>query len=159
MILLLFNSSDLKNSNNSLYNVEEPTGRGDAVVLVRDLGYGARQDRASRADPQRASSVFDGIPSSRVSRNEFVVFDYRGWHQELFRGRITPEDAAWAGDLMARVSDAQWDAAFSAGGYDPAVAARFKAALKSRIEQARRVYSSRSFNAETAGLAENVARV
>ena len=38
---------------------------------------------------------------------------------------------------MRRLSDAQWDAAFSAGGYDPAVAARFKAALKSRIGQTR----------------------
>jgi hypothetical protein len=40
---------------------------------------------------------------------------------------------------MATLTDAQWDAAFKAGGYQPAVAARFKAALKSRVEQARRL--------------------
>ena len=49
-----------------------------------------------------------------------------------------------AGDLVSRLSDAQWDAAFKAGGYDPLVAARFKAALKLRVEQARRVDPSAS---------------
>ena len=73
--------------------------------------------------------------------NGFVVFPYNGWHQELFRGRITPDDTAWAAALMSQLSDAQWDAAFRAGGYDPEVTRRFKAALKTRLAQARNAQS------------------
>ena len=51
-------------------------------------------------------------------------FRTNGWHRELFRGAITPADAAGPASLSAPwLSDAQWDAAFSAGGYAPAVAA------------------------------------
>ena len=35
-----------------------------------------------------------------------------GWHQELFRGRITPDDTAGPAALMSQLSDAQWDDAF-----------------------------------------------
>ena len=30
----------------------------------------------------------------------FVRFDYHGWHQELLQRRITPEDVAWACELV-----------------------------------------------------------
>jgi hypothetical protein len=68
-----------------------------------------------------------------------VVFRYNGWHQELFKRRITPADAVWAAALMSQLNDRQWDDAFRAGGYDPTVAGRFKAALSRRLAQARSV--------------------
>ena len=136
VILLMFGSNDLKNSNNSLYAFRRPDGTTERLYVVRDIGNAlgntARYD-STKNDP----GVFERQPFIGGAENGFVVFPYSGWHQELFRGRITPADAAWAGDLIARLSDAQWDAAFSAGGYDPAVAARFKAALSSRIGQIR----------------------
>jgi hypothetical protein len=140
VILLMFGSADLKNSNNSMYAYKRPDGTIERRYVVRDIGNAlgstGRYD-SIKNDP----AVFERQPFIGGVEHGFVVFPYKGWHQELFRGRITPEDAAWAGELMARLSDAQWDAAFRAGGYDPAVAARFKATLKSRIEQARRVRS------------------
>jgi hypothetical protein len=138
VILLMFGSADLKNSNNSLYALKRPDGTTERLYVVRDIGN-ALGDTGRYDSTKNDPDVFEQQPFIGGVEHGFVVFPYNGWHQELFRGRITPEDAAWAGDLMARISAAQWDAAFSAGGYDPAIAARFKAALKSRIERARRV--------------------
>jgi hypothetical protein len=136
VILLMFGSNDLKNSNNSLYAFKRPDGTTERLYAVRDIGNAlgntGRYD-ATKNDP----AVFERQPFIGGVANGFVVFPYKGWHQELFRGRITPADAAWAGDLIVRLSDAQWDAAFRAGGYDPAVAGRFKEALRSRIGQIR----------------------
>jgi len=141
VILLMFGSADLKNSNNSLYVHRRAGGSSERLYVVRDIGNAlgdtARYD-ATKNDPD----VFERQPFISGVTNGFVVFPYRGWHQELFRGRITPADAAWAAALMSQLTDAQWDAAFRAGGYDPAVASRFKAALKSRLAQARRLDSA-----------------
>jgi hypothetical protein len=136
VILLMFGSADLKNSNNSLYAFKRPDGTTDRLYVVRDIGN-ALGDTGRYDSTKNDPAVFERQPFIGGVANGFVVFPYNGWHQELFRGQITSQDAAWAGDLMARLTDAQWDAAFRAGGYDRAVAARFKTVLKSRIEQAR----------------------
>ena len=78
-------------------------------------------------------------PSEPDVRDGFVRFDYRGWHQELVRRRITREDAAWAGHLIAQLSDRQWRDAFRAGGYAPDLAERFIAPLYANIAQAQRL--------------------
>jgi hypothetical protein len=136
VILLMFGSADLKNSNNSLYAFKRPDGSTERLYVVRDLGN-ALGDTGRYDSTKNDPEIFERQPFIGGVSKGFVVFPYHGWHQELFRSRITPQDAAWAGNLMAMLTDAQWDAAFRAGGYDPVVAARFKADLKARIEQAR----------------------
>ena len=42
---------------------------------------------------------------------------------------------AWASALLGRLSDKQWNDAFRAGGYEPAVANRFIKVLKAKIRQ------------------------
>jgi hypothetical protein len=66
-----------------------------------------------------------------------VQFAYSGWYKNLVADRITPQDVAWASNLLGRLSDRQLADAFRAGGYDPATAARFIAAIKARIQQGR----------------------
>ena len=51
------------------------------------------------------------------------------------RARITSADVRWACELMAQLSDAQWREAFLAGGYDPAVSARFIRRLQAKIRE------------------------
>jgi len=41
----------------------------------------------------------------------------------------------WGCELLSRLSDKQWDDAFRAGGYEPAVAGQFIEILKKRIQQ------------------------
>ena len=134
VVLLAFNSSDLKNSNNSLYEYKPKDGRPERWYVVRDIGTALGE--TARLTPKRndpdifarekfVSSVHDG----------FVEFSYHGWHQELFNNRMTPADVRWGCELLSKLTDRQWDDAFRAGGYDPATAARFIESLKKRIAQ------------------------
>jgi len=66
-------------------------------------------------------------------KSGFVEFSYHGWHQELFKQRIAPRDVRWASDLLGGLTDRQWEDAFRAGGYEPAVAARFIRRLHQKI--------------------------
>jgi hypothetical protein len=143
VMLLMFGSADLKNSNNSLYVHRKPDGTTERLYVVRDIGN-ALGDTGRYDSTKNDPDIFERQPFIGGVENGFVVFPYNGWHQELFRGRISPGDVAWTVALMSQLTDAQWDAAFRTGGYDPGVAGRFKAALKSRLAQARAVEPARA---------------
>ena len=136
-ILLMFNSTDLKNSNNTLYDVTRD-GRVERQYVVRDLG--AALGKTARFWPRRNNlERFEQTLFIRGVRDGFVDFDFHGFHQELIRQRITPADVAWAGALAERLSPRQWEDAFRAGGYQPDVSARFIRVLQTRIAQARQL--------------------
>ena len=134
-ILMMFGSSDLKNSNNTLYEYRDPE-RSEYWYVVRDLGMALGE--TGRWAPRRGDpEVFARERFILGVKDGFVEFEYRGWHQELVRRRIRPDDVGWAGNLLSGLSDGQWRDAFRAGGYPPHVADRFIRALKVRITQAR----------------------
>ena len=135
VILLAFNSFDLKSPNNSIYDVRLPGNRREQWYVVRDLGAALGESARlgpTRNDPGRfeRQTFITGI------RDGFVTFSYHGWHPELFRGRIVPADLEWAATLLSGLSDRQWDDAFRAGGYTPAVADRFIRKLRANIARA-----------------------
>lgn len=137
VILMMFNSSDLKNSNNTSY--EHRTDDGvEHWYVVRDLGTALGE--TGRLAPRRGEpDLFARQPFVLSVKNGFVEFGYHGWHQELVRGRITPDDARWASDLISTLSERQWRDAFRAGSYEPGVASRFIATLHTNIRQAHSV--------------------
>jgi hypothetical protein len=105
---------------------------------VRDLG--SALGTTGRLAPRRGDpDAFDRHGFITGVVNGFVVFDYRGWHQELVRDRIRPSDVAWASSLLARLDDRQWHEAFRAGNYEDAVADRFIRTLRRRIADGQRV--------------------
>jgi len=132
VILIMFDSSDLKNDNNSLYAVTNP-GRGpNRWYVVRDLGTALGE--TGRLAPKRGDpDLFDRQLFIKGIENGFVKFSYHGWHKELFDRRIAPRDVRWASALLARLTDSQWADAFRAGGYDPLIAARFIQRLRQKI--------------------------
>ena len=136
VILTMFNSSDLKNENNALY---ERRG-GDAPArwyVVRDLGTALGE--TGKLAPQRGDpDIFDREPFITGVKDGFVQFHYDGWHKELL-ARITPDDVRWACALLGSLSDRQWADAFRAGGYAPAVADRFIARLHQKIVEGQRL--------------------
>ena len=139
VILLMFNSSDLKNSNNTLYEYKPPSG-GAAThwYVVRDLGLCLGE--TGRISPVRNNlEVFSRTRFITGERGGFVEFDYHGLHKELVRSRITREDVRWAAALIGRLSERQWQDAFRSGGYAPDVAARFIDILRGRVADAQRI--------------------
>lgn len=125
VFLLMFNSADLENSDNTLYE-REIDGGVEPWYVVRDLGTALGETGPL-------------APFVLHVDKGFLEFGYRGRHQELVRGRITTEDAGWAGDWISRLSDRQWRDAFRAGGYAPEAANRFIARLQTNIAEARRL--------------------
>jgi hypothetical protein len=137
-ILMLFNSTDLKNANNTVYEFRPTDGRPERWYVVRDLG--AALGVTGRIEPKRndpvlfaRSTFIKGISSG------LVRFDYHGRHQELVRQRITPADVGWATDLLSRLTERQWADAFRAAGYPDDVAAHFIATIRARIAEGQQV--------------------
>lgn len=134
--LMMFNSTDLKNSNNSLYERKN----GDLVeqwYVARDVGS-ALGDTQRMAPRKNHIDSFEKMPFILgVNSSGYVEFAYNGWYQNLVRDRIKPEEVAWISNLFSQLSDKQMHDAFRAGGYDPDVAARFIAKLREKIQQGR----------------------
>jgi hypothetical protein len=136
-ILMMVNSSDLKNANNTLYDHRSKEGV-ERWYVVRDLGMAL--GTTGRFAPRRADpDAFERQRFVLGVSNGFVRFDFHGWHQELVHDRITTDDLRWASDLLAELSDRQWADAFRAGGYDPQVAARFIRKLQANIARGRQL--------------------
>lgn len=136
VILAMFNSSDIKNENNVLYQVKNPGDGPKHWYVVRDLGTALGE--TGRLAPLRGDpNIFERQAFILDVKDGFVRFNYRGWHQELFR-QIAPLDLAFAADLLEQLTPQQWADAFRAGGFPPSEANRFIAALHKRIAEARR---------------------
>jgi hypothetical protein len=142
VILLVFNSWDLKDSNNTLY--ERRRGdRSERWYVVRDLG--AALGASGRFAPKRNDvDLFEQQPFITGVEDGFVTFKYRGWHADLVRRRITADDVRWATALLDRLSDQQWRDAFRAGGYEPDVAERFIRKIRSNIAAGQQLADTRA---------------
>jgi hypothetical protein len=140
VLLTMFNSTDLKNSNNSLYEHRD----GDLVeqwYLTRDLGAALGDD--NKLAPRKSHiETFEKMPYILGVQNGHVQFAYGGWYTNLVQDRITPAEVVWASDLLGRLSDQQFADAFRAAGYEPAIARRFIARLREKIEQGRALGSA-----------------
>lgn len=135
VLLAMFNSTDLKNSNNSLYEHRD----GDLVeqwYLTRDVGS-AFGDTNQLAPRKNHIESFEKVPFILGLNNGFVDFAYKGWYKNLLEQRITREDVAWACTLIGRLSDQQMQDAFRAAHYEPDIATRFIARLREKIQQGR----------------------
>jgi hypothetical protein len=140
VILHVFNNSDLKDSNNSVY--ETRTGnRMEHWYVVRDVGgsLGNTGFRFKRNDIEEFERHPFTLGAGREGR---VRFAFRGTQSTLYRDRITVDDLQWAMTLLARLSDAQWRDAFRAGGYPPGLSERFIATIKSKIDEGQRLYAT-----------------
>jgi hypothetical protein len=139
VILMMFDSSDLKNVNNTLYELQPSDDDGRRTwYVVRDLGTALGE--TGRFKPRRGDpDLFGRYPFISGVEHGFVEFNYHGWHQELLRHRITPEEVHWASDLLAGLSYGQWCDAFRAGGYEPAVAERFIRRMLAKVSEGERV--------------------
>jgi hypothetical protein len=134
-LMMMFNSTDLKDSNNTLYH-RKIGDRVEVWYVARDLGA-ALGDR-HRLSPRKGDpDAFERMPFIHGVQNGYVQFAYNGWYRRLVRDRVTPADVEWVSNLLGQLSDRQWQDAFRAGGYEPAVANRFIRKLREKVEQGR----------------------
>ena len=112
VMLMMFNNTDLKNSNNSLYE-RRVGGKVEALRGARRRrGPGRFQShRAAQSQPRRlrADAVHPRCQRTacRPEHRALVA-------TKLVRDRITIDDVHWASALLAQLSDRQWRDAFRA---------------------------------------------
>jgi hypothetical protein len=134
VILVMFDSADLKNSNNSIYEWQPTRGELRRWYVVRDLGTSL--GAMGRYDPKPNNpDVFERHPFITGIKDGFVEFDYHAVHSSLVRQRITPDDVRWASRLIGRLTTSQWNDAFRSAGYEPTVAERFIRRLQQKIRE------------------------
>jgi hypothetical protein len=143
VLMMILNQSDLKNSNNTLYQVEERSDAPNAPqrwYVVRDIG--AALGETGRYYPRRNNlAAFEQIPFIKSVKHDAVNFNYHGRHQEL-ADHITPADVRWMCDLLARLSVEQWRDAFRAGGYGPATSSRFITRIRQKVAEGQALTTS-----------------
>ncbi|HEY9403636.1 MAG TPA: hypothetical protein VIQ24_13310 [Pyrinomonadaceae bacterium] len=141
IMMALLNNWDIKDSNNKVLLVSDlEGGRKNLRYIVSDLGatFGRvkvdapviwrikrnRNDPADYAEDPFLEDATDGR----------VFLYYKGKSQRLFDDLRT-EEAAWLGDLLARLSDQQIGDAFRAANYSPADVRLLTRAVRARINE------------------------
>ncbi len=134
VVLLMLNSTDIKDSNNSIYEVSEPWDGARRWFVVRDIGA-ALGETGILAPTRNSVEEFEKESFITKVADGKIEFDYNGRHQELL-AMIDPADLQWAATQMARLTDAQWRDAFRAANYDETETARFLARIKEKMADA-----------------------
>lgn len=141
---LILNNWDLKRDNNRIYEANDPSTKPARLYMVRDVGAALGESK------QAPFFKLLGTPGSQGSKNDIadfeaqgfiksvegddVSFDYRGRHQSIVDIPTVP-DVIWACELMARIPDGHWEAAFRAGAFPDDIAARYIRKIKEKIAQ------------------------
>ena len=143
---LILNSWDCKTSNNKIYSIQNG-GRTERRFVVRDVGASLGKTTYPRilkwfrlrGFGQGTRNDIEGFEEqgfiTRVEGDR-VAFDYRGIYRDVIN-TVTASDVAWMSERMSRLSDAQWDDAFRAGGYDPETRQRYIRKIKEKLAQGR----------------------
>lgn len=138
VILLILNSTDLKDDNNSIYEVKgripgAASDRGHWYV-VRDLG--AALGETGKLFPRRNwIEGFEREDFISGVKNGKIEFEFTGRHQELLEA-ITPADLRWAADRLQRLSHEQWRDAFRAANYGDVTRERYVRKIRQKIAEA-----------------------
>lgn len=130
-VMLMLNSTDLKDDNNSIYEPKEEWDGAKRWFVVRDIGA-ALGDTGKLFPRRNWLQGFELNPFITSISGDTVTFHYKGRHQELL-SMITPADVQWGSQQMARLTDAQWRDAFRAGNYADPIADRYMARIKEKI--------------------------
>ena len=129
--LLMLNSSDLKDDNNSIYKLKEPWDGAAEWYVVRDVG--AALGETGKLFPRR--NWLEGFEKAGFIKSVGdgkIEFDYNGRHVELL-SMIESADVQWAAAQMQRLTDQQWQDAFRAGNYAEPIAERYIRRIREKI--------------------------
>jgi hypothetical protein len=133
-LMMIINSTDLKDDNNTLYDVEGPPREGARRwYVVKDLG--ASLGETGKVEPRRGYiDGFEKEPFITGVKAGQALFGFRGRHRELLE-RIRVEDVRWMCERLQKVTDRQLRDAFRAGNYTEEVTARYIARIRQKIKE------------------------
>jgi hypothetical protein len=129
----ILGNSDLKDENNTRYELSEDFEGARTWYVARDLGHTFGRTGILQA-PRGDIQVFEQTRFVTGVVNGRVKLDWRGRHRALFRD-IKPSDVRWICTRLAALTDSQWQDAFRAGGFDDETTARFIRRLKQKIAE------------------------
>ena len=131
VVLLMLNSSDLKDDNNSIYELKEAWDGASRWFVVRDVG--AALGETGKLFPRR--NWLEGFEKHGFIKSVgegTIEFDYDGRHEELL-AMIEPADVVWAAEQLQRLTDRQWRDAFRAGNYAEPVTERYIRRIRQKV--------------------------
>jgi hypothetical protein len=133
VMMALINNSDLKPSQNTVYELDPPREAARRWYVVRDLGLalgetGTLWPKRNDIEEFEKQGFVLGVENGRVR------FDYSGRWKELFRD-LTPADVKWTCQRLDRLTPRQWEDVFRTTGYSPELAARFIRRFRQKIDQ------------------------
>jgi hypothetical protein len=133
VLMMILNSTDLKDDNNTLYLARRPGSRATLLYTVKDLG--ATFGETGRFAPKRGDvESFEKQPFLKKVSGPFVEFAFKGRHKELLQN-IRPADVNWTCRRLQRITDAQLRDAFRAGGFSPETATRFVHRIREKVRE------------------------
>ena len=132
VLMMVLNSTDLKDDNNAVY-VSERNGRHERWYVVKDLG--ASLGETGRLNPRRSDvNAFEQEGFIRDVHDGRVDFVFHGRHGDLL-DQVTPDDVHWTCRRLSRLTDHQWRDAFRAGGYGRDETTRYLRKIKEKISE------------------------
>lgn len=129
---LLINNWDLKPSNNKILEVPMPLV-AERWFVVQDLGASFGKTAwpigtRNRLEDFESQRFVLGVQDGRVQ------LDYQARHRDLLED-LTPADVVWISGLFNRITDRQWNDAFSAAAMSEDTSARYIRKMKSKIQE------------------------
>ena len=133
VLQVMLGNSDLKDDNNEIYQLREAVEGASTWFVARDIGHTFGRTGVMDA-PRGDVDVFEQTPFIKGVVNGRVKFEWRGLHDALLES-ITPADVRWICGRLQRLTDAQWQDAFRAGGFPPEDADRYIRRFKQKIAE------------------------
>lgn len=137
VLMVMVANWDLKDSNNLVYEVNDPARGHEAWYVVKDLGASfGRKTGATLPGSRNDIEDFERQPFIKSVEGDYVTFDFYAARQQPNPvGTVTRADVLWAAQRLARLSPEQWDDAFRAAGYDKPIADRYIQRLKQKVQE------------------------
>jgi hypothetical protein len=133
-LMMVLNSTDLKDDNNTVYDVEgAPREGASRWYVVKDLG--ASLGETGRMDPRRGYiDGFEKEPFITGVKDGKVGFGFRGRHQELL-DQVRVEDVRRICERLQALTDRQLHDAFKAGNFSDDATARYVARIRQKVKE------------------------
>jgi hypothetical protein len=133
VLMMVLNSTDLKDDNNAMYLARRPGTRATLWYTLKDLG--ATFGETGRFSPKRGDiNAFEKQDFIKAQAGPFVEFVFKGRHGHLLKN-IRVADVHWTCTRLQRISDAKLRDAFRAGGFSPETSARFVAKIREKVRE------------------------